>query len=197
MNPKLHQLYLFAYLIVTAFGSIADEAEVKLLGKHQESPRASITDVAWIAGTWRGEAFGGTAEEIWSAPLDGTMMGAFKSSDSGKVSFYEFMVIRTVGESLVLQLKHFDADLTGWEEQDETVDFQLVEPTANAACFSGMTYLRVSKEEMHVLVQVGAPDDPPLKIVYRSHIPDQNKLSKPIPRSSLTPRNATASHKEA
>ncbi len=42
------------------------------------SPEATLEDVSWIAGHWKGEAFGGIAEEIWSPPLGDSMMFVFK-----------------------------------------------------------------------------------------------------------------------
>ena len=37
--------------------------------ENEGSPEATLKDVAWIAGHWKGEAFGGITEEIWSPPL--------------------------------------------------------------------------------------------------------------------------------
>jgi len=34
---------------------------------------------AWIEGSWIGDGFGGTSEEVWSAPSeDGTIMGSYR-----------------------------------------------------------------------------------------------------------------------
>jgi hypothetical protein len=38
------------------------------LDEGEASPEASIGDIAWLAGFWTGDAFGGTAEETWWAP---------------------------------------------------------------------------------------------------------------------------------
>lgn len=42
------------------------------------SPDASLADVAWLQGHWRGEVMGGITEEVWSPPLGGSMMCAFR-----------------------------------------------------------------------------------------------------------------------
>ncbi len=39
------------------------------LGKGGRSEPASIEDVAWLAGNWKGEGFGGIVEEAWAPPL--------------------------------------------------------------------------------------------------------------------------------
>ena len=114
------------------------------------SPKAKINDVSWISGTWKGEAFGGITEEIWSEPMGDSMMAAFKLVSDGKVQFYEIEIIREIKESLILQLKHFNDDLKGWETKDQTVDFPLVKITDLAVYFDGMTFEKVSDQEMNV-----------------------------------------------
>ena len=57
------------------------------------SPEASIEDVKWIAGHWKGEALGGIVEEVWTEPLGGSMMCAFKLVVDDKVKFYELVTL--------------------------------------------------------------------------------------------------------
>ena len=116
------------------------------------SPR--LENIAWIAGTWHGEAFGGITEEIWSEPSGGSMMATFKLINDGKVTFYEIEVIREIENSLVLQLKHFGPNLKGWETKDETVDFPLKEITKNKVVFEGMTFERINDTEMDIYVDI-------------------------------------------
>jgi hypothetical protein len=122
------------------------------------SPKASLSDVSWISGTWKGEAFGGITEEIWSKPMGDSMMASFKLVADGKVQFYEIEIIRQVKESLILQLKHFNGDLKGWETKDETIDFPLVKITKNTIYFDGMTFEKVSDNEMNVYVLMHEKD---------------------------------------
>jgi len=122
------------------------------------SPKAKINDVAWISGTWKGEAFGGSTEEIWSEPMGDSMMAAFKLVSDGKVQFYEIEIIRELNESLTLQLKHFNGDLKGWETKDQTVDFPLVKITDLAVYFDGMTFEKVNDNEMNVYVLMHEKD---------------------------------------
>ena len=113
-----------------------------------------LENIAWISGTWKGEAFGGITEEIWSKPSGGSMMATFKLINEGKVTFYEIEIIREIENSLVLQLKHFGNDLKGWETKDETVDFPLKEITANKVVFEGMTFEKISNNEMNIYVDI-------------------------------------------
>ncbi|MEZ4792453.1 MAG: DUF6265 family protein [Gelidibacter sp.] len=117
-----------------------------------------LENIKWIAGNWKGEAFGGQTEENWSEPSGGSMMATFKLIDKGQIAFYEIEIIREVENSLILQLKHFDNDLKGWETKDETVDFPLKEITANKVIFEGMTFEKVSDIEMNVYVDIHKKD---------------------------------------
>ena len=128
------------------------------LKKGQASPEASIEQVAWIAGHWRGVAMGGLTEEIWSPPLGKAMMGSFKLVIEDEVNFYELMTITEENGSLILKIKHFDAALTGWEEKDETVDFPLVKLTHSAAYFDGLTFEQVNEEGLNIYVQMKGED---------------------------------------
>lgn len=119
------------------------------------SPKADLSAVAWIAGHWRGEAFGGIAEEIWTPPLGDSMMAAFKLTVDGKVKFYELETIMEQGETLILKLKHFSSKLHGWEEKEETVDFKLVKITENKVSFDGLTFESVGADKMNVYVLTG------------------------------------------
>ncbi len=123
-----------------------------------KSPEATLEDVSWIAGHWKGEAFGGIAEEIWSPPLGDSMMFVFKLVAEGKVQFYEVGHIQQTGKTLLLQLKHFHGSLKGWEEKDETVDFKLVQIDSNRVYFDGFTIEKISGNEINMYVVVDEED---------------------------------------
>lgn len=113
-----------------------------------------LENLKWISGNWKGEAFGGITEENWSEPSGGSMMATFKLIDKGQVVFYEIEIIREVENSLILQLKHFDSDLKGWETKDETVDFPLKEITTDKVVFEGMMFEKISNDEMNIYVDI-------------------------------------------
>lgn len=118
------------------------------------SPAVQIDELAWIAGNWQGEAFGARTEEVWNLPSGGSMMGMFKLFSDKEVMFYELMTIRQTGKTILMQLKHFNNDLKGWEEQNETVDFKFVKIDKNIVYFDGLTFERVSENEMNVYVVI-------------------------------------------
>jgi hypothetical protein len=130
------------------------------LGPGEKSPPAKIADMAWLAGHWTGAALGGTSEEIWSAPRAGAMMGMYRLVRDGKTVFYELCTIVEEKGSLVLRLKHFNADLTGWEEKTKTVDFPLVEIAGGAFHFEGMSFHPQGGDAVTVYLAIGAPGAP-------------------------------------
>jgi hypothetical protein len=129
-----------------------------LIAQTEQTLEPTLKNIAWIAGNWKGEAFGGITEENWSEPSNGSMMASFKLIDNGKVVFYELEIIREVENTLILQLKHFSNDLKGWETQDETEDFPLIKITPNKAVFEGMTFEKISEDEMNIYVDIKQED---------------------------------------
>jgi hypothetical protein len=116
------------------------------------SPKASINDLSWIAGHWQGKAMGGDFEETWNPPKGGAMMGMFKFIKDGEVNFYEILTIVPKNDSLVLRLKHFHNDLVGWEEKDKSVEFPLNSISKKEAKFDGLTFTKISDDEMLIVV---------------------------------------------
>ena len=51
---------------------------------QKNQPQATIDDMAWLVGHWRGEGLGGIVEENWMPPLAGTMASAFKTRARGQ-----------------------------------------------------------------------------------------------------------------
>ncbi|MCG6927288.1 MAG: DUF6265 family protein [Acidobacteria bacterium] len=122
------------------------------------APSAAVEDMAWMAGHWMGEALGGTAEEIWSPPRGGAMMGMFRLVKDGETVFYELMTIVPEDGSLVLRLKHFNADLTGWEEKEKTVDFPLVAVADGAFHFDGLSFRPDGEDHLRVHLAMHGKD---------------------------------------
>jgi len=128
------------------------------LGDGGKSPPAKVTDFAWLEGQWQAKALGGDAEEIWGPPSAGTMVGMFRLIQDEKAAFYEIFTLTEEGPTVLLRLKHFHPDLTGWEEKDETVDFPLVALEEGQAFFDGLTYQRRGPDEIQVYLALHAKD---------------------------------------
>ena len=111
-----------------------------------EPSHVDINVVSWLAGNWKREPFGGIAEEIWSQPVGGTMMGMFRLIDKGRVAFSEFEEIVEQDNILVFKVKHFTSAFVGWEEKEKSVDFKLVSSTGNEIHFEGLTLIKIDEE---------------------------------------------------
>ena len=146
-------LFTFSLSVIT-YGQSVNTIQ---LDSAAVSPKANLDAVSWIEGYWRGKAWGGVTEEIWSEPIGGSMMGSFKFISENKISFYEICTITEVNGSLEFKIKHFSDQLHAWEEKDEFELFKLVKLTDDRVYFEGFTLERISEDHinMYVLIQEG------------------------------------------
>ena len=125
---------------------VPDLPNIKRLPRGSERPAARASELDWLAGQWRGEGLGGQCEESWLPAVGGTLIGSFRLADDGKPVFYEFVAITEDAGSLTFRVKHFNPDMTGWEEKDETMEFLLVEVGDNEVYFDGLTFRRTGSK---------------------------------------------------
>ena len=115
-------------------------------------PKATLADAAWLIGAWSGTGLGGVSEETWSAPAAGAMMGMYRLIVNGRVTFYEFMNLAEEKGTLTLRLKHFNADMTAWEEKDRFVTFRLARVTPSELAFGGLTFRKVGDNTLNIFL---------------------------------------------
>ncbi|MFN2099253.1 DUF6265 family protein [Altererythrobacter sp. MF3-039] len=144
-------LGLVAAMVLASSPAAAQETRVA--PQDHVPPPADIAQLGWLVGQWAGEGIqGAPAFESWLPPTGGTMVGTFVQTVNGEdgeggLMFTEHMYIMPDGDaSLALKLKHFNADLTGWEEKDGMLTFPLVAMEECAAFFNGLT-LRCDERE--------------------------------------------------
>lgn len=139
-------------VVLLAFPAFAQSARTEhtfKLDDPESRPTATLDDVSWLVGSWQGEAFGGTFEEVWNAPSAGSMVGLFKLMQGDEVAFYEILLLIEEEGTLNLKVKHFSADFTAWEDKEDHVNFRFVKAEEDAVHFSGISFYRVSESEMH------------------------------------------------
>ena len=129
--------------------SAQEALETRILPAETESPDGDINNLGWMVGSWQGEGVGGArAMESWTAPVGGTMVGTFiQTKNDGTINFTELMLVRSVEGSLEMALKHFNPDMTGWEEKDEVERFRLVALEECAVFFQGLTVRCADREK--------------------------------------------------
>ena len=132
---------LIGFALASAAPVFAEEPQTRIGKEGFESPPATLDQLDWLVGQWSGEGIdGATAIESWLPEIGGTMVGTFvQETANGEVMFTEHMYITAQDGSLALKLKHFNADLTGWEEKDDMITFRLVAIEPCAAYFNGLT----------------------------------------------------------
>ncbi|MDX1405848.1 MAG: DUF6265 family protein [Woeseiaceae bacterium] len=139
-----------------------------VLDEPANQPTATLADVHWLVGSWAGDAFGATFEEVWNPPSADSMVGMVKYLDGDQVSFYELMLIVEEQASLNLKVKHFDADFSAWEEKGEFVNFPLVKLEVDAIHFHGLSFYRKNDDELHAFLVIrGKEGVREEKMVYR------------------------------
>lgn len=112
----------------TVVAPTAHEAGVRfdrLAGKNQASSArgkaATLSDFSWLEGRWRGEWGPRTAEQVWTAPQAGLMLGTFLLFEDNKTLLIEVYTLDQKADDIELRLRHFTPDLSPWEKSDATM----------------------------------------------------------------------------
>ncbi|WP_141395832.1 DUF6265 family protein [Sphingomonas spermidinifaciens] len=133
------------------------------------SPPASIEDLAWLAGSWTGTAMGASVSETYSAPLGGRITGHFVMADhKGGTAFTEIVDYVPIGRSIAYRVRHFNPDMTGWEDKTgKPVVFALLAVEKDRWFFDGMTIERNGPDALTMWVRIdraGKAEDVPFRL---------------------------------
>ena len=141
-------------LILSAAPVTAQETR-SLDGKA--SPPASIDQLAWLAGSWVGTGMGAAVTETYSAPLGGRITGHFvMTTAKGGTAFTELVDYVRLDDSLAYRVRHFNPDMTGWEDKSgKPVVFPLVAIDGDKWFFDGMTIARTGPDTLTMWVRIG------------------------------------------
>jgi hypothetical protein len=145
-------------LAALALGAIAGVV-LALAGRAEQSEeraeRGSLADLAWLAGSWTGDMEGQVAEETWSAPAAGGMMGMFRLLGEKGTSVFEFLLLEEGQGNLHLRFQHVGPGYRVWEKE-RPLEFRLV-----------------SAEEKAFTFESPDPNQSPTRIVYTLPSPTQ------------------------
>jgi hypothetical protein len=126
-------------------------------GARAQAPaRTRVSELAWMAGSWRGEAGGALSEETWAAPEGDAMVGMWRLVADGKTRIFELLVLREDDDGVALRLRHFDPVLVAREEKDKPLVLRLVQSGPREAAFEGPS---VSGEPGLVRIHYRRPAD--------------------------------------
>lgn len=138
---------------------------IPFLNMAQSGEKYKITDLSFLSGYWKGDGFGGISEEYWGPATEDYLMGYYLHKKDDKINFTEFFNVLKINGEILLRLKHFNPDLTGWEEKDKFIDFKLIEINENKAVFDGLIYELVAPDSMLIHV-TGTRDGEEWKEVF-------------------------------
>lgn len=166
---------LVAALLLAPITVLAQETRIADEGAAPTP--ATLGQLDWLIGQWSGTGIAGApAYESWLPPTGGTMVGTFVqttgSDPAGRsITFTEHMYITEDAGSLVLKLKHFNPDLTGWEARDDMLTFPLVAIEDCAAFFQALT-LRCEDADnpgggLVAAVRMKSDDAEPKELIFR------------------------------
>jgi hypothetical protein len=136
------------------------------------SPPASVEQLSWLAGSWVGTGMGAEVTETYSAPLGGRITGHFAMADGkGGVVFTELVDYAPLGPSLAYRVRHFNPDMSGWEDKTgKPVVFPLVAIETDRWFFDGMTLERTGADALTMWVRIsdkGAAREVPFRLTRR------------------------------
>jgi hypothetical protein len=86
------------------------------------------------------------------------MPGHFYVAKDGKPEMYEFVMIAEVGNSIEYRVRHFNPDMTAWEEKDRFVKFPLVAVEGASWYFDGLTIRRTGADSTEHVVRIKGKD---------------------------------------
>ena len=155
---KAISILILSLFLTHAVDSNEANSKTLTLKEGEKGEPARIEDMAWLAGHWMGDGLGGVSEEFWTKPSKDSMTGLFRLVKDGKTVFQELFIIAEKENTLILKLKHFHPDLTGWEEKNQTVDFPLVRLASNEAYFNGLTYRKLPDGRLQIYLKLRQKD---------------------------------------
>ena len=130
-----------------------------------------LAELAWIAGHWGGDAFGGQVEEAWFSPAGRSMSGSFRLVRDGLAVMYELLLLEQDDDGgIYYRFKHV---LRGWEPLEETrLEYRLAALEGRRATFRStaevpppdapwwFTYESPTSNELIVTIHGSAGGDP-------------------------------------
>ena len=123
--------------------------------------KATIQQVAFIAGQWAGTLGDRHIEQHWMTPVGTSMVAAYRNVQGTEPKLYELLVIEQEGEGLMLRIKHFNPGqgLAGRQPQGESVNHRLVKVDGQTAVFEGtgenparVTFTRKGPDALDIVV---------------------------------------------
>jgi hypothetical protein len=82
--------------------------------------KTTLADLSWLAGRWQGAWGPRLAQQTWTAPRAGVMLGTFQLAEDDKTLVLELFTLVEDSSGITLYLRHFTPSLTPWEKPGPT-----------------------------------------------------------------------------
>lgn len=83
--------------------------------------KTTLADFAWLAGRWQGLWGPRIAQQVWTAPRAGVMLGTLQLTEGGKTLVIELFTLVETPDGIELRLRHFTPSLLPWEKSGPAV----------------------------------------------------------------------------
>lgn len=80
-----------------------------------------LSDFAWLEGRWRADWGPRIAEQVWTAPKAGMMLGDFRVIENDKVLVVELFTLVEKTGGISFYVRHFTPELVPWEKSEATL----------------------------------------------------------------------------
>lgn len=81
---------------------------------------AQLADLGWLAGRWVGKWGPRTAEQTWTPPQAGQILGTFRLFEDDHTLLVELYTLDQKSGGVQLRFRHFTPDLVPWEKSAAT-----------------------------------------------------------------------------
>ncbi len=115
--------------------------------------RPTLSDFAWLEGKWQGAWGPRVAEQVWTAPKAGQMLGLFRVLENDKALVIELFSLFQTADGVELRLRHFTPELVPWEQ-------------------SGLTTLKLAGLDAQTAIFENPSDGQPKRDVFTRIDPD-------------------------
>jgi len=115
-----------------------DALAASALGKPSATAEPALADLAWLIGSWQGTWGPRFAQQSWTAPRAGVMLGTFQITENDKTLVIELFSLSEGPSGIELRIRHFTPSLVPWEKDGPTV-LRLASADAKSAVFENPT----------------------------------------------------------
>lgn len=121
---------------IAVAGLVAAGTAVVMAGEETSAAKASVADLAWLAGEWTSDEHGMAFDEHWLAPRGDSMFAVSRMVANGTTKMCELSAIEQTADGLVFRIRHFSKALEPWRmDADGPMTMKLAASKENEVVF--------------------------------------------------------------